>query len=271
MATQPYSLANYNINPAPTTGQGAYGLVPAQVGLPPSVFSQMTSNVPMFGQMTNQAAQNINTELSGQLSPSAISQIQNQAAAQGITSGMPNSGMQQSDYLRSLGLTSEALTQQGNKDYLSFLGGVGAAQTDPNLAASVAERNALMAAAPDPSQAAAALQDTYMKNLQAQQSLNRGVGGGYQTPAGTGYGGGGSGYGGFQQWVAANPFNTYSGSPYSVSSFGGSPYTVSNFGGSSAGNVESYGSSWAPSVDYTNVASGGNYFNAPNFSQPAWE
>jgi len=256
MATQPYSLANYNINPAPTTGQGAYGLVPAQVGLPPSVFSQMTSNVPMFGQMTNQAAQNINTELSGQLSPSAIAQIQNQAAAQGITSGMPSSGLQENDYLRSLGITSEALTQQGNKDYLSFLSGVGATQTDPNLAASVAERNALMAAAPDPSQAAAALEDTYMKNMQAQQALSRGVGGGYQSPAGSGYGGGQTGYGGFQQWVAANPFSTYSGSPYSVSSFGGSPYTVSSFGGSPKESSSNY---VLPAVDDSRAMSG--YYN----------
>jgi hypothetical protein len=183
------------------------------------------------------------------------------------------------------------LQQQGQKDYLSFLSGVGGTLTNPQLAAGLSQSNAMLASAPDPTKAAAALEGTFLSNLKAQAALGRPIGGGY-----------GGGIPSSSQYGSGNI------SPYSMANVGGG-YYPSNSGivgqpvgyaptlyGSNSNVDYGYGpwsgevlpswdqsqASWldqttsdiplweqsgmadyknSPTVDYTNAASGGDYFN----------
>jgi hypothetical protein len=82
----------------------------------------------------------------------------NNAAAFGVNAGTPwgqgGNTLPLNNFLDNIGLSSEELSQKGVTDYLSFLSGVGATQTDPNLAVNVATQNAVDAAAPNPQLAA---------------------------------------------------------------------------------------------------------------------
>lgn len=168
---------NYNITPKPQSGSGTYGAVPGVIDLPPNIYSQV-ADIPGASNLAPQSAKFIGTELAGQISPEAQSMIQQKSALAGIRSGMPGGSYAENNNLLNLGLTSEGLQRQGTQDYLSFLGGTGAAMTNPNLAFEVAQQNALDAAAPNPAAAAAAL-----------MGLSKGSGGGisYSGPAGGSY------------------------------------------------------------------------------------
>ncbi len=151
----------------PTQGQGAYGLVPGQIAVPA------------------QAQQNIQNDLSGLVSPEIMSRLQNQAARFGVTSGMPGSGLQWNSYLHDYLGAGQAAQQRGFENYKSLL--------------PLAERNAELAAAPDPTQRAQTEQSFAQQMFDKYLSALR-------SPAGaTGnYRGGGGGGGG------NDPFN----SPY---------------------------------------------------------
>jgi hypothetical protein len=164
---------SYSATPAPQGGQGAYGRVPGDVAVPPSLWQQATSAIPGLGGLTGQASQNIMNELQGQLSPETIKMIQDHAASFGVASGMPGSGLEINTGLRSLGLTSEQLQQQGLQNYLSTIQGVGGLQQNPALMAQIATQNAVWNSAPDPAQAAGALENQYLRNLQAGYDLSQ--------------------------------------------------------------------------------------------------
>jgi hypothetical protein len=254
------AISGYNTSPAPTTGQGAYGLVPGATGIPPSIWQQM-QDVSGFPGMTKSATGDINSELAGTLSAGTRNTLQDAAASWGVTSGMPwttGAGIPMSKFLSGMGLTSEGLTSTGISDYFKFLGGVGGTQTDPALASSIAQSNATLASAPDPSQAAAVQQanfDKYMAQMlqmATMQNQSPAAGSGYSiTPPSSGpYGGAfsqfpGAGLGSgslatqiYNQNVASNmPGST---SPYSVYSFGGSGQNVDFSGLSGGGDYYSY-------------------------------
>lgn len=136
-------------------GRNAFGGVPGSIGVPANPYQQVAGVAPGLPKLTDTVAGNIQSAAEGQLSTGTLNLLQDKAAQFGVTSGMPGlSGLSLQNLMQNIGLTSEALTQQGTKDYLSFLTGVGSTQTDPNLAAGIADRNATMAAAPDPRLAA---------------------------------------------------------------------------------------------------------------------
>jgi hypothetical protein len=91
--------------------------------------------------------------------------------------------------VKSLGLTSEAQTQQGVGDYLNFLGGVGASQVTPELQSSIAQQNSVDAAAPNPAAAAATQLQLYQQMMAqmnpAAKTPALPYGGNYFTPAGS--------------------------------------------------------------------------------------
>lgn len=241
------SYLDFNLNPSPTSGQGAYGMVPGQTGLPPSIWQQM-QGVAGFPGMTKSATGDINAELAGTLSPGTRSTMQDASASWGVNSGMPwttGAGIPMSKFLSGMGLTSEGLTQTGMQDYFKFLGGVGGTQTDPALASGIAQQNATLASAPDPTQAASAMQanfDKYMAQMlqMAQaQNQNPAAGGGYTTvqpPSsgtysafpGAGLGGGSLATSIYNQNVASN--SPGHANPFQVYSFGGSGQNVDTSG-----------------------------------------
>ncbi len=141
----------------PTRGQGAYGLVPGQIEVPGQIQS------------------NINNDLSGLVSPEIMSRLQNQAARFGVSSGMPGSGLQWNSYLHDYLGAGQVAQQRGFENYKSLL--------------PLAERNAELAAAPDPQQRAETeqsfAQQMFDKYLSALRSP-AGATGNYRSPVNNG-------------------------------------------------------------------------------------
>ncbi|HEU4344058.1 MAG TPA: hypothetical protein VFU31_21090 [Candidatus Binatia bacterium] len=163
-ATAPLST-NYNLNPAPRSGKGPYGLVPGSQGLP-DPFPDLAKRFPGLEQSNAQLAQNIMSELSGELPPDVIAAIEDEAARFGITSGMPGSDLARRRGARNLGLSTLDLTRAGLQDYLNATAGISRTQTvDPALKAQIAAHNALLNAAPDPAAAAAAMEASFRRGL----------------------------------------------------------------------------------------------------------
>lgn len=116
----------------------------------------------------------LTSELTGQLSPQTMNNIQNAAAQFGITSGMPGSQFAFSKYPTDIGLATEALQHQGIGDYSSLIPSVASTQTvNPNTMASlnaeIDSMNRINAAAPNPAAAGSYAQelfDKYLKQLQ---------------------------------------------------------------------------------------------------------
>jgi hypothetical protein len=153
MATPQYN-AN---NPKPQSGSGAYGAVPGVLNIPQNTYGQVNNAFSGYGATGQNAANFIGGEVQGQLSPETMDLLQNKGAQYGVMSGSPGSQFANNNYLKNLGLTSEQVQGKGVQDYLGFLGGTGAAMTDPKLAYEVQLQNALDAAAPNPAAAAGAL------------------------------------------------------------------------------------------------------------------
>ncbi len=150
--TTPY---NYNYNPTPQQGNGAFGLVPGAIQAP-NPGAALASVYPNLSGATAQASGNVLNELTGQLSPETLNNIQNQAAQFGVSSGMPLSGLSRSNQLKNLGLTTEQLQTQGLSDFGSLSTNLSKNQTlDPALQAQIAENNSIWASAPNPGAAAA--------------------------------------------------------------------------------------------------------------------
>lgn len=218
---------SYNASPGPTSGNGAFGLVPGQTAVPPSLWEQLNQNVPNYGNLTSTATGDIQSLLNGTLSPQTMSNIGNYAASRGVASGQPNSAFSNEIGMSVTGNTSEGLMQQGIGDYNTFTNTAGGLQQSPALMAEISQSNANLAAAPSPSAAAA----------YALQLYNQ-----YQNPAGgtgfsTNYGGGGgggfsSGFGSdaqlasnFQNFTSQDQYSSGIGTPFDTG-YGGYGGTV---------------------------------------------
>lgn len=143
---------------SPTSGQGAFGLVPGAIN-PPAA-----------------AGRSINADLSGLVSPEIQQRLQNEAARFGISSGMPGSGLAGNRYLHDYLGAGEAARDRGFKHYGELL--------------PLAERNAELVAAPDPQQRAQTEQsfaqqmfDRYLAATRGSGNTGGGGGGGYQPSA----------------------------------------------------------------------------------------
>jgi hypothetical protein len=155
----------FNANPGTQAGFGAYGGVPGPVGLP-SPAADLGAQYPNLSKSNNQISNNVLSELSGELSPEALANIDRAGAAFGLSSGMPLSGASKTRQLQTLGLTTEELQRQGLGDYLSATGGISKTQTlDPSLQTQIADRNATMASAPNPAAAAQTAQSIFQQEL----------------------------------------------------------------------------------------------------------
>jgi len=199
------NLPNYSVSPQPISGSGSpYGSVPGLTGVPPSTFQQTLSADPGLGQATTQATNVINSQLSGELDPQTIKNMQDVAAQYGLSSGMPGSNaipgtLAFNANLRNIGLDTQQLQQQGIQNYLSQLGAVGGQQLNPSLLTQLSQANAQLLAAPDPAQAAQLQMQLYQNALSNARGPAGGTGyqsiispsGGTGVPFVPGFGAGG--------------------------------------------------------------------------------
>ena len=174
----PSTVTGTTQNPAPQSGQGAYGKVPGDISNP-NPFGDLSSLYPNLSGTNAQVSSNIMNELNGVLSPGTINNLRNNAASFGVSSGLPGSQFSGYQGLANLGLTTEKMQQQGLQDYLSAITGISKTQTvDPALQTEIATQNAVWNAAPDPAAAAKEQENLFDKYLASLKSPAGGTGGG---------------------------------------------------------------------------------------------
>lgn len=178
------SSGGFNLHPQPTSGQGAFGAVPGQLGLPDPA-GDLARQVPGLSGLNSSASAGIQAKLNGELSPGTLNALKNASAQYGVSSGMPGSGLSSNQFLGNVAGASEAQQAAGIQQYNSYIPTVSGTQTvNPALQNEIATQNSLNAAAPDPTQAA-----SYAKQLFDQYLAQmRGPGGG--TSGGPGGGSG---------------------------------------------------------------------------------
>jgi len=175
---------SYNVNPPPSGYSPIFGGVPGPIGVP-NPFQDLSGVYPNLSGTNAQLSADIMGELSGRLSPETQALLQDKGAAFGVSSGMPGSGLARSRTLRDLGLTSEALQQQGISDYDKAIQAISRTQTvSPEIQAEIAARNAQVAAAPIPSQAASYAKQLFDEYLNSLRRPSGGGGGGSGSPSG---------------------------------------------------------------------------------------
>ena len=145
-------------------------------------------NLPNYGAMTKQSSQNVLNNLQGQVSPDVSAQLQQMAAERGVSTGSIGSPNANAALLRSLGLTSLGLQQQGEQQLSGAMQRTPTGQqfnpqsflVSPQQQQEAQYLASLLQAAPNPAAAA------HAGLAQAQSGLAAGLGAGFR-----GYGGGG--------------------------------------------------------------------------------
>jgi hypothetical protein len=92
----------------------------------PSPLTAWDSIIPGFSGLTKTATSNASQALSGNVPQDVINNIQDQAAAWGVSAGMPGFGsgtLTSEQALKNLGLTSLGQKQTGQNDLLGLIGG----------------------------------------------------------------------------------------------------------------------------------------------------
>ncbi len=163
----------YNPQQSFSYAGGPYGSQVSQVNLPnPSAALQ--SVLPGLTGTNQNLSTLINSELSGNISPSTMQQLQNTAANFGETSGMPfataGNTLPLNNLLENVGITAEGQEAKGVSDYGNIIPTIAQTQTvNPELAYQANLQNAVSAAAPSPEAAAQEEQNLlnqYMQELQ---------------------------------------------------------------------------------------------------------
>lgn len=209
----------FDLHPQPTSGNGPFGAVPGQLGLPDPA-GDLAHQIPGLSNLNSAASSGILAKLNGQLSPGTLNALKNASAQFGVSSGMPGSGLSSSSFLGNVAGASEAQQTEGIHQYNSFVPTVSGTQTvNPALQNEIATQNSLNAAAPDPTQAASyakQLFDQYLSSMRGSGGGNRGPGGGTSNQ--------GSPAGGTMPRQASpnNYFNPQSIAPTGPGTFGGS-------------------------------------------------
>lgn len=162
---------NYD-STGPSFSSAAYGGVPAQTGIPDSIWQESQAANPGLYALNDSSNSLVKSQLTGQLSPEALNAIRDSSATFGVTSGMPGSGIAANRGLRDIGRSVQDLQNQGFQNYMGALKTTASQQLDPSLVSSIQMHNAELAAAPDPAAAAgqenALYQFRYDQQRQAQ-------------------------------------------------------------------------------------------------------
>lgn len=163
--SNPYTSTGYPLGAAPQAGLGAHGGVPGAIQAP-NPFRDLSSIYPNLSGTNTAASSALLSGLQGQLSAGTQNLIKDAAAAWGVASGMPGSGLAGNKSLRDLGLTSEAVQQKALAQLPGIMDEIARTQTvSPELQAEIANRNATLAAAPNPAAAANYAQQLFQKYL----------------------------------------------------------------------------------------------------------
>lgn len=85
---------------------------------------EYTSRFPNYAELANQNSLNIGAQLRGELPQDVVNLIGQQAAERGVGGGVSGSQFSNSDYLRSLGLTSIGQQKTGADNYSRSLGDI---------------------------------------------------------------------------------------------------------------------------------------------------
>lgn len=179
------TTGGFVLNPAPTSGQGPHGAVPGQLGLP-NPAGDLAGQVPGLSGLNSQASANILSKLKGELSKNTLDALKNTAAAYGVSSGMPGSGLSDNAFLGNIAGAREALQTQGVNEYNATIPTVSGTQTvSPALQNEIATQNSLNAAAPDPTQAASYAMQLFQMYLN-QMGRGGSSGGGFNPVGGGG-------------------------------------------------------------------------------------
>lgn len=151
----------------------AWGSVPAPIGIPPNLFTQLNTSVPGFSANTAGTGSVIGSQLSGNVSPMTLNALKTGAAQFGVSSGMPGSGLETNQLFGNIAGFSEGQQQKGVQNYLSQVGALGPTMTNPNLAAEISSRNADFAAAPDPKLAAEQAFNDWLRGFNITRSASQ--------------------------------------------------------------------------------------------------
>ncbi len=172
----------FTVNPGTQPGVGPYGTVPGPIGVPPSTYEGAQSIYPGLAGLTATAGGNIAHELAGDFSPQTENALWDTANKFGVASGMPGAGLWSNRFMGNVAGAKEKLQAQGQGDYNNFLASLAKNTNDPNLLAQIAARNATMAAAPNPQDAANALSLAYQRAMMNNLNNARGPAGGTANP-----------------------------------------------------------------------------------------
>lgn len=174
--------SGYNYNPAPQSGNGAFGQVPGDISLP-NPYGDLSSVYPNLSSTNANLSTDINSKLTGTLSPSTLNALQNASATFGQASGMPGSGLTWNSLYGNIAGASENQQAQGVQEYNQTIPTVSGTQTvSPALQSEIAQTNSVWNSAPNPTAANNYAQQLYNQYLQSQ----RGPAGGTGTGTGTG-------------------------------------------------------------------------------------
>lgn len=153
-------------------------------------------NLPGYQGMIGQSSGNILSLLQGQVPQDVANQISQMAAERGVATGSIGSPNANTALLRSLGLTSLGLQQQGEGELTGAIGRTPTGQqfnpqsflVSPDTLQQAQYQSNLLSAAPDPTLSA----QQELTNAFAGLGYGRGSAGGGGRPLGLGYSGGGS-------------------------------------------------------------------------------
>lgn len=189
-----WGASTYGAAPAPMTGRGVYGMVPGVTALP-SPATDVSAVYPGLTTTTKTAADAIQAQLMGELSPETTNAIWNDAARFGVQSGMPGmvgGTLASNRYMGNIIGAREKQVQQGMQNYLSALPTIARTLTvSPESQIALSQANAVLRSAPDPTAAGTYAERLFLQALQASQNKSRSPAGGTG-----GYGGGTSYTGG---------------------------------------------------------------------------
>lgn len=236
----------FNSNPAPQPGFGVYGGVPGPVGVP-NPAGDLGSQYPNLGKTNATLSNDILAQLGGQLSPGTLRAMQDYQAQFAAGSGMPGSNaipgtLAFNRGVRDIGTTAEAQVRAGQQAYNPAVSTISGTQTvSPALQTSIAERNATMASAPNPTMAQSYAQQLYDQYLQQLRGPGGGTRGGFSPGAGT--------------LPPPGPTSTSRFSPDSYGGYGGG--TGGGVGGAGTGGSAATIMPYSPDA-YTTGADGAN-------------
>lgn len=180
------SNPTYSSDPGTQSGSGAYGSVPGKIGIPENTYQGVTSIYPGLTGTTGNVSNLISSQLAGEFTPETESALWDTANKYGVASGMPGAGLWSNKFMGNVAGAKEALQQQGVSNYNNTLSALSKLVTQPETALSVAEYNALMSSAANPTKAAEQLKEDTTEGITGGIALGRSPAMGTNTSNSTG-------------------------------------------------------------------------------------